>query len=100
MSRVTNDMVINADDFLALNKYEVDESGSHITVDLEGSDDEFDKLMLVCPAGLYTRDDQGKKSFNYAGCLECGACRICCGDSIVREWKYPGPTQGIEYRYG
>lgn len=100
MSRVTNDMVVNVDEYLALNKYDVDEEGSHIDVDLDGSDAEFDKLMLVCPAGLYKRDADGRKSFDYAGCLECGTCRICCGDTIITKCKYPGTAMGVEYRYG
>jgi ferredoxin-like protein FixX len=93
-------MITDVDRFLALNKYEINEAGSHIKVDLEGSDTEFEKLMLVCPAGLYKRDAQGHKSFDYAGCLECGTCRICCGDTIVKKWGYPGPALGVEYRYG
>ena len=100
MSRVTSDMIVDVDRFLALNKYEVNEAGSHIIVDLESSDAEFEKLMLVCPAGLYKRDAQGHKSFDYAGCLECGACRICCGDTIIKNWKYPDQAMGVEYRYG
>ncbi len=59
MSRVTSDMITDVDRFLALNKYEINEAGSHIKVDLEGSDTEFEKLMLVCPAGIYKRDAQG-----------------------------------------
>ena len=42
----------------------------------------------------------GVKSFDYAGCLECGTCRIACGDTIVKKWRYPGPTMGVEYRFG
>jgi ferredoxin-like protein FixX len=52
-------MITDVDRFLALNKYEINEAGSHIKVDLEGSDTEFEKLMLVCPAGIYKRDAQG-----------------------------------------
>jgi len=100
MNTVTKEMVINVDEYLALDKYEVDEKNAHIEVDTDGSDAEFEKLMLVCPAGLYKRDDDGKKSFDYAGCLECGTCRIACGDTIVTKWVNPGPSMGVEYRYG
>ncbi|MEG1561324.1 MAG: ferredoxin family protein, partial [Raoultibacter sp.] len=38
--------------------------------------------------------------FDYAGCLECGTCRIACGDTIIKKWENPQPTMGIEYRFG
>ena len=78
---------VNVDEYLSLNKYEVDESNAHIELVEDPSDEEFDKLILVCPAALYKRDEDGKKSFDYAGCLECGTCRIACGDTIIKKWK-------------
>lgn len=90
----------NIDEYLSLNKYEVDEGHAHIELAEELSDDEFDKLVLLCPAALYRRDPDGVKSFDYAGCLECGTCRIACGGTIVARWEYPGPTMGVQYRYG
>ena len=56
--------------------------------------------MRVCPAALYKIDGDGAKSFDYAGCLECGTCRIACGSTIVKKWENPQPTMGVEYRYG
>ena len=91
---------VNVDAYLSANKYEVDESNAHIELADSPTDDEFDKLIMVCPAGLYKRDADGTKSFDYAGCLECGTCRIACGDTIVKKWEYPGATMGVEYRYG
>ncbi|WP_283169648.1 ferredoxin family protein [Curtanaerobium respiraculi] len=91
---------VNVDEYLSLNKYEVDEDNAHIEVDLEGDDAEFDKLIRVCPAALYKRDEDGNKSFDYAGCLECGTCRIACGGTIIIKWTNPQPTMGIEYRFG
>ena len=79
---------VNVDEYLSLNKYEVDESNAHI------------ELILVCPAALYKRDEDGKKSFDYAGCLECGTCRFACGDTIIKKWENPQPTMGVEYRFG
>ena len=90
----------NVDEFLALDKYEVDEGNAHIEVDLDGDTEEFLKLVRVCPAALYRIDDEGNRSFDYAGCLECGTCRIACGDTIVRKWENPQPTMGVEYRFG
>ena len=91
---------VNVDEYLALNKYEVDEETAHIELVSDASTDEFEKLVQVCPAALYKVDEKGAQSFDYAGCLECGTCRIICGDTIIAKWEYPGPTMGIEYRYG
>ena len=93
-------ITVNVDEYLAVNKYEVDEETAHIELVDEPSPTEFDKLIRVCPAGLYKRDEDGRESFDYAGCLECGTCRIICGDTILSKWAYPGPTMGVEYRYG
>lgn len=93
-------ITVNVDEFLSSNKYEVDEESAHIELVENPSDEEFRKLVLACPAALYKIDEDGKKSFDYAGCLECGTCRIACGDTIIQKWEYPQPTMGVEYRYG
>lgn len=98
MSRL--DFTVNVDSYLAANKYEVDEENAHIELVDEPDPAEFDKLIMVCPAALYKRDEEGAISFDYAGCLECGTCRIACGDTIVKKWVNPGPTMGVEYRFG
>ena len=94
------EITVNVDEYLALDKYEVDEDNAHIEHVADPCDEEFDKLIRVCPAALYKRDEEGRKSFDYAGCLECGTCRIACGDTIVEKWEFPGPTMGVEYRFG
>ncbi len=40
---------VNVDEYLSLNKYEVDESNAHIELVDDPSDEEFDKLIRVCP---------------------------------------------------
>ena len=98
MSRV-NEITVNVDEFLALDKYEVDEESAHIEL-VDPDMEEFLKLVRVCPAALYKIDENGAKSFDYAGCLECGTCRIACGGTIVKKWENPQPTMGVEYRFG
>lgn len=93
-------ITINLDGLLAPNKYVVDEGNAHIEVDEAGSQEEFLKLVRLCPAGLYRLDEEGRRSFDYAGCLECGTCRIACADTIVRRWENPAPGMGVSYRYG
>lgn len=97
-------ITVNVAELIALDKYNVDEENAHIELseeDLDRIDDaEFQKLVRVCPAALYKVDEEGHKSFDYAGCLECGTCRICCGGTIVKKWDNPQPTMGVEYRFG
>lgn len=99
-----NSKVVNVDAKLSFNKYDVDEENAHIELtdasDAPDFDAEFEKLVIACPAGLYRRDETGKPSFDYAGCLECGTCRILCADTIIKKWKFPSPTKGVEYRWG
>lgn len=95
-----DDALSNIDEYLAANKYEIDEDNPHITLIDNPPDGEFDKLVRVCPAALYRRGEDGEKSFDYAGCLECGTCRIACGQTIVKQWTYPQATMGVEYRFG
>ena len=99
MSKV-REITVDVSEALAVNKYEVDEGNPHIELAEELDDEEFLKLVKLCPAGLYKIDEAGNKSFDWAGCLECGTCRIACGDTIVEKWNNPGPMMGVEYRVG
>ena len=101
MSKVC-EITVNVDEALSVNKYEVDEetrTSSWPRTTAPKAYDEFLKLVRVCPAALYKVDGDGVKSFDYAGCLECGTCRIACEGTIVK-WVNPGPTMGVEYPLG
>ena len=91
---------VNTDKFLGLNKYNVDEGNPHIVLVDNPDGAEFDKLIKVCPASLYKRRDNGVTSFDFSGCLECGTCRVACGETILEKWEYPSSSMGVEYRYG
>lgn len=92
---------VNVDTKLSTDKFYIDEESAHIILKKEGIDmDEFRKLMLACPAGIYKLDREGEIHFDYAGCLECGTCRILCGSTILEKWEFPRGTFGVEYRYG
>ena len=91
---------VNIDVKLGANKFFVDEGEAHIELVDNPDLNEFKKLEVACPAGLYKRDESGNFHFDYAGCLECGTCRILCGKTILKKWEYPNGTFGIEYRYG
>lgn len=98
------EITVNVDELIAVDKYNVDEESAHIELSEEDldklPDEEFGKLVRVCPAALYKVDADGHKSFDYAGCLECGTCRIACEGTIVKKWEMPQPTMGVEYRFG
>lgn len=91
---------VNIDEKLGVNKYEVDEGNPHIVLAEQAEDTDFDKLVLACPAGLYKRDEDGSRKFDYAGCLECGTCRLLCEGTAISSWDYPLGTMGVEYRFG
>lgn len=91
---------VNVDIKLGVNKFYVDEGNPHIVLMVNPDPVEFNKLMLACPAGLYKQDDQGQYLFDSAGCLECGTCRVLCGDTILEKWTFPVGTHGVEFRYG
>ncbi len=99
-----DEITVNVDEKLSLDKFDVDEDRAHIVLkdaaECSDFDAEFDKLVLACPAALYKRDEECRTSFDYAGCLECGTCRIVCGSTILDHWVLPGPTKGVEYRWG
>ena len=85
-------ITVNVDEMIGVNKY---------SEDVDALDEvEFLKLVKVCPAALYKIGPDGRKSFDYAGCLECGTCRICCEETIVSRWDNPAPMMGVQYRFG
>lgn len=91
---------VNVDEKLGLDKFYVDEENAHIVLKKEIDRKEYHKLMLACPAGLYKQDDKGEIHFDYAGCLECGTCRVLCGATLLEKWEFPVGTLGIEFRWG
>ncbi|MEA5019996.1 MAG: ferredoxin family protein [Gordonibacter sp.] len=91
---------VNVDAKLSVCKFYVDEEHAHIELVEKPAKEEFDKLVLACPAALYKYDESGEMMFDYAGCLECGTCRLICGKTILKKWEYPQGTMGIEYRWG
>ncbi len=91
---------INLAKKLAVNRYCVDEH-SHI-VTAEGFFSKMDKLEIIriCPAGLYSLDEDENLIVSHLGCLECGACRAIGIDRQIEKWEYPESGYGIIYRYG
>lgn len=83
---------------LALNHYDVDNE-AHIKIKAEICQKCGEQQCLyVCPAECF-KFKEGKISFSYEGCLECGSCRISCDQEAI-EWSYPRAGFGVSYEYG
>lgn len=72
----------------------------HITIKAGmARDQRLKKAVMVCPAGLYSENDQGEVMLTIDGCLECGTCLIACGSEVL-EWCYPSGGAGVQFRFG
>ena len=73
---------------------------THLAADVEKCRSCTDRCCLhICPANVYSWDEEGNcLNIAYENCLECGACRIACGEKAL-DWKYPQSGCGITYRY-
>ena len=89
------------DELLGLNKFAMDEEHAHIVLEKELCADCRDKpCLVICPAKLYKQNENGEITFDYAGCMECGTCRIMCKNKGIKQWKYPDGTLGVSFRFG
>lgn len=91
--------IINLKAKLGLDVFKVGEP-FHIEINPKKKDDP--SLLIctrLCPAGLYSVDDQGNILLSTDGCLECGTCKIICGDEVLI-WNYPKGAIGVQYRFG
>jgi ferredoxin like protein len=83
---------------LALNKYDVD-AEPHIRLKVEICQTcDQSPCLYICPAECF-KLREGKLSFAYEGCLECGSCRIACDKGAI-EWSYPRGGFGVSFEYG
>jgi ferredoxin like protein len=90
---------INIKDKLALDAFKTDNQ-SHLEVDQEICRKCDTKCCLyVCPARVYTLDEEGKIKVEFEACLECGTCLMACPDDAIM-WNYPRGGFGVQYRYG
>ncbi len=93
---------LSLDARLGLDRYQIDESHSHIEVDQSRCVECLMKPCLtVCPAGVYVLFE-GQVRAAYENCLECGTCQIACdhGGQGGITWRNPQGGFGIQFRYG
>jgi len=86
------------EDKLCKVRFNVDDT-PHIKVDTTICESCSEKPCLhVCPAQNYTLQE-GKLTFTWQGCVECGACHIVCPTDAI-QWDYPRGGFGVSLRYG
>ena len=92
---------MSVEEKLLLNKFIVDRA-PHITLKKELClQCESKPCLRICPVQNF-KLEKGEVVFDWAGCLECGSCRIVCnffGKGAI-EWNYPRGGFGVVYRYG
>ncbi|WP_395489594.1 ferredoxin-like protein FixX [Cedecea davisae] len=91
---------VNVDLKLGVNKFNVDEENPHIILKKDPDKHALERLIAACPAGLYKKQEDGSVRFDYAGCLECGTCRVLGLGTVLDKWEYPRGTFGVMFRYG
>lgn len=86
---------------LARNLYETDEEFAHITVDQEvaKATGAGPLLVRICPAHVYSQEDDGTIAVEYAACLECGTC-LAMAPAGSLKWEYPRGAMGVMFREG
>lgn len=93
---------VKIDEKLYQNRYRVDEQSAHIKIRNMKICEACQKkeCLYCCPAGCYTMDAGGNIVLTTDGCLECGTCRIICGEHRNIEWQYPRGGYGILFKFG
>lgn len=83
------------------NLYYIDEEESHIKVNQEVAKATGTGKLLVriCPAHVYSEEQDGSIGVTYAACLECGTCLAVAAPGSL-EWHYPRGGFGISFREG
>jgi ferredoxin like protein len=90
---------LSIEERLGTNTFCVDDGMPHITLDTAiCAKCENKTCVKACPAGLYVPQEDIVR-FDFAGCLECGTCRVVCLPKGLK-WEYPRGTFGVEFRYG
>jgi len=55
-------------------------------------------VLFICPAKVYTLNENDEVVISFENCLECGTCRVAAPEEV--EWEYPQGGHGVVYRYG
>lgn len=96
-------MTVKVEEKLFENRYRVDEGRPHITIrspDVCRDQCALQSCTWCCPAGCYTKGDDGNVILSTDGCLECGTCRLLCSEHGNIDWAYPRGGYGVLYKFG
>ncbi len=92
---------MKVDEKLALDAFKNDKE-SHIKIrhDICRTKCRSRYCLCICPGHLYKYDEAADEiTVEYAGCLECGTCRVACIEGAI-DWTYPRGEFGVQYRLG
>jgi ferredoxin like protein len=92
---------LNIESKLGLNVFQIDGEQRHIRINQEICQTRcaVRYCLHVCPANLYTLNEQGEVVVDCDGCLECGTCFVACPQDALT-WHYPRAGYGVQYRFG
>ena len=83
------------------NRYIVDSGNPHVKIkDNQNPSPALETLVNICPAGCYSKNDEGKIEVATDGCMECGTCRIVTSETGELQWDYPRGGYGISFKFG
>ncbi|MET0390006.1 MAG: ferredoxin family protein [Polyangiales bacterium] len=83
------------------NRYIVDAGQPHIVVKPHKKPSkQLLSLVRACPAGCYSKNEQGQVEVSTDGCLECGTCRVICAPTGELSWTYPRGGYGVMFKFG
>jgi ferredoxin like protein len=94
--------MIKVEEKLFQNRYKVDAGKPHIQIiksEVCQVKCELKPCTVCCPAACYTMEGDGQVTLITDGCLECGTCRVVCGEQNV-QWEYPRGGYGIQFKFG
>jgi ferredoxin like protein len=92
---------MRVDEKLAIDAFKTDPQ-SHIVIrhDVCRTKCRVRYCLFVCPGHLYSyHEESDEVVVEYAGCLECGTCKVACIEGAI-DWTYPKGEFGVQYRYG
>jgi len=89
---------MSVNDKLIKTRFVVDSGTPHITVDTSGCTGCQGPCLVVCPGQCFERE-QGRLTFSWENCIECGSCRLVCSKDAIT-WDYPRGGFGVCFRHG
>lgn len=94
------EITVNVDEYLALDKYEVDEDNAHIELVATLATRSSTSSFAYVPPRCTSATRRGARASTTRAASNAARAASPCGDTIVEKWEFPGPTMGVEYRFG